>query len=178
MRNNVFNFADTFWLQLSGTAMGTPVACNYATVTYGHYENTEILPSFKSNLLYYKRYIDDIFGICLPPPTNQITTWNRFKNTLNKWGSLEWIVEEPSKQTNFLDLQQLLHNGRITTSTYQKELNLYLYIPPLSAHPSSCFKGLINGEIFRFWVQNSPQNFIILLPKFIERLAARGHTIE
>jgi hypothetical protein len=101
IRNNIFSFADTFWLQMSGMAMGTPVACNYATVTYGHYENMEILPNFKSNLLYYKRYIDDIFKIWLPPTTNQVTTWNRFKSTLKKWGSLEWIVEEPSKQTNF-----------------------------------------------------------------------------
>jgi len=43
MRNNIFSFADTFWLQLAGTAMGTPVACAYATVTFEHYENTTIL---------------------------------------------------------------------------------------------------------------------------------------
>jgi hypothetical protein len=49
-------------------SMGTYVACNCATVTYGHYEKTEILPYFKSNLLYYKRYIDNIFGIWLPHP--------------------------------------------------------------------------------------------------------------
>jgi hypothetical protein len=110
--------------------MGTPVACNYTTVTYGHYENTEILNSFKSNLLYYRRYIDDMLGIWLPPPTNQIVTWNRFKEALNKWGSLEWIVKEPSKQTNSLTCTCQLHNGRITTSTYQKDLNLYLYTPP------------------------------------------------
>ena len=30
MKNNIFSFQDTFWLQLSGTTMGTPVACSYA----------------------------------------------------------------------------------------------------------------------------------------------------
>jgi hypothetical protein len=29
----------------------------------------------------------------------------------------------------------------------------------------------------RFWLQNNPQDFQILLTKFIERLHARGHTI-
>ncbi len=43
MWHNIFSFADTYWLQLAGTAMGTPVACAYATVTFEHYENTTIL---------------------------------------------------------------------------------------------------------------------------------------
>jgi hypothetical protein len=57
IKNNIFSFQNTYWLQFSGTAMGTPVACAYATVTYGHYKNSEILPTFSSNLLYYRRYI-------------------------------------------------------------------------------------------------------------------------
>ncbi len=109
---------------------------------------------------------------------NPLTTWTNFKNTLNQWGRLEWLTEEPSKQTNFLNLTIHLQQNKITTSTYQKELNLYLYIPPLSAHPSSCLKGLINGEIFKYWTQNSPDNFVNLLSKFIERLVQGGHSIE
>jgi len=71
MKNNIFSFQDTFWLQISGNAMGTSVACSYATITYEHYENMDILPAFKDNLLYYKRYIDDIFGLWVPPLTNK-----------------------------------------------------------------------------------------------------------
>jgi hypothetical protein len=67
MKFNVFTFVDSYWLQLAGTAMGTPTACSYATVSFGHYENSIILTEFNSNLIYYKRYIDDITGIWLPP---------------------------------------------------------------------------------------------------------------
>jgi hypothetical protein len=47
MRNNIFSFADTHWLQLSVTAMGTPAACAYAMLIYGHFENTMVLLAFQ-----------------------------------------------------------------------------------------------------------------------------------
>jgi len=71
-----------------------------------------------------------------------------------------------------------IENTRIITSTYQKPLNLYLYIPPSSAHPPSCFKGLIHGEICRYWLQNTAQNYENLATNFIKRLLDRGHTLE
>jgi hypothetical protein len=43
MKNNIFSFGDTFWLQLQGTAMGTPAAPLYSIITYGVHENTHIL---------------------------------------------------------------------------------------------------------------------------------------
>jgi len=87
-------------------------------------------------------------------------------------------VEEPSTFINFLDLNISLKGSSIYTSTFQKPLNLYLYIPPLSAHPPSCFKGLIYGEMKRYWVQNNPADFTDILSKFIIRLYERGHKIE
>ncbi len=75
--------------------MGTPVACAYATVTFGHFENSVILNDFSRFLLYYKRYIDDIIGIWLPPENNDLTSWNHFKEKLNSWGKLQLKIEEP-----------------------------------------------------------------------------------
>jgi len=49
--NNIFTFAGTFWQQLSGTAMGTPAACAYATITFGQHENSVILPNYRSQLI-------------------------------------------------------------------------------------------------------------------------------
>jgi hypothetical protein len=158
--------------------VGTSAACNYATISYGHHENTKILATFAPNLLYYSRYIDDIFGVWVPNHTAPENTWATFKNSLNSWRSLEWTTEEPSLHTHFLDLKISVQNQKIITSTYQKEMNLYLYIPPLSAHPNSYFKGLIHGELKRYWLQNSPNEFIQLVTKFIERLLAMGHTID
>jgi len=158
--------------------MGTPVACSYATVTFRHFENYVLLPAFKDNLIYYRRYIDDVFGIWLPPAINNHNAWTAFKGTLNGWLTLQWEIEEPTTKTHFLDLNISIQNPSLIFSTYQKPLNLYLYIPPLSAHPYSCFKGFIKGELHRYWKQNSPTDFQILTSKFLERLVARGHSLE
>jgi hypothetical protein len=72
MENNIFSFANTYWLQLARTAMGTPAACNYATITFGNHENMEILPNFTRQLLYYRRCIDDVFAIWIPLPAPQM----------------------------------------------------------------------------------------------------------
>jgi len=52
--------SNTYRHQLSGAAMGTPAACAYAMITFGHYENTTIFHDFTSNLLYYKRTKDTL----------------------------------------------------------------------------------------------------------------------
>jgi len=173
MNNNIFTFGDTFWLQLQGTAMGTPAAPLYSIITYGYYENTHILNTYQDNLIYYKRYIDDIFGVWIDSPN---TSWEKFKITLNQFGRLRWNIKELTTSTTFLDLQINIMNGQLHTKTYQKALNLYLYIPPISAHPHSCFKGLITGELIRYWKQNSDQkDFINVTQLFIQRLVQRGY---
>jgi hypothetical protein len=178
MNTNIFMFGDTYWLQTSGTAMGTPVACSYATTSYGNHENQHIIPKFNVNLFYYKRYIDDILGIWLPSQDNE-TTWSNFKSTLNNFGTLKWVVSNPSTAVNFLDLNISINKDNIIEiSTFQKAMNLHLYIPPSSAHPPSCLKGLITGELLRYKKQNNNKDFISIATSFLERMVARGHTLE
>jgi hypothetical protein len=95
MQNNIFSFSNTYWLQLTETAMGTPVACTYATVTFGQYENSLLLQKYQHQLLYFKQYIDDIIGIWLPnnvDNTDNYTTWQSFEEDLNNRGKLKWTV--------------------------------------------------------------------------------------
>jgi hypothetical protein len=87
------------------------------------------------------------------------------------------VGEEPSSSTIFLGLKIHIENCRIRFTTFQKPMNLYLYISPSSAHPPSCLKGLIMGELRRYWLQNNPDNFQAILINFITRLLNRGHNI-
>ncbi|KAL7484683.1 hypothetical protein ACHAW6_010312 [Cyclotella cf. meneghiniana] len=62
--NNLINFGDTYWHQISGTGMGMSLAPPWATIFFALHKPT-LLPHWKTNLLFYCQFIDDIFGIWL-----------------------------------------------------------------------------------------------------------------
>jgi hypothetical protein len=152
MKNNIFSFGDTFWLQLSGTAMGTPPAPCYATLVCAIHEQV-LLPKYRGNVLFYKRYIDDVFCIWIPDPNSNLSDdilWSNFCNDLT-FHRLSWIVSSRSMSVDFMDLTISIREHRIHTTLYEKALNLYLYIPPHSAHPPGVLTGIIFGTIYRIY---------------------------
>jgi hypothetical protein len=83
MRWNIFKFGDTLWKQLSGTAMGTPPACVYATLYFAIHELA--MPThLQGCLALYKRYIDDGIGIWTGPES----LWTEFQAWTNSFGTL------------------------------------------------------------------------------------------
>ena len=175
MKNNVFTFGDLYFLQKCGTAMGTIVAVKYATIYYASHENNTLIPKYQEQMIYYKRFIDDIFIIWLPGRYS----WEELQQDLS-FGKMTWTIEQPKKETNFLDLTITIQDTKeITHKTYEKPLNLHNYLPTNSAHPPGTFKSLIVGFIRRYWLMNSNINdYINQITKFAERLNNRGYSIE
>jgi hypothetical protein len=54
MKNNIFQFGDTFWRQKRGCAMGTSAAVNYACLYVGLLEVRRLLPRYSKQLLFFK----------------------------------------------------------------------------------------------------------------------------
>jgi hypothetical protein len=193
MKNNIFQFGDTYWQQIAGTAMGTPPAPDYATLYFAIFEY-RIIPLFPE-LSYYVRYIDDGFGIWTPTPSSsttlQTSRYKLFQDTIQTYGldhefftddtnslrPLQWTFEERGKSAIFLDLRISLHHDTIETTIYEKKLNLYLYLPPHSCHPPGVLKGLIFGFAFRAkTLCTNPSDRIPFLRKCYHRLIQRGHS--
>ena len=163
-----------YFLQLIGTAMGTSAAVMWATIYYAYHEVHTLIPKHGHNLFYFKRFIDDIFGVWIG---NTTTEWDAFCTDVNDFGILTWDIEDqtPSTTVDFLDLTLTIEGRRIVSRTFQKEMNLYLYIPSASAHPDGCIKGTVFGLIRRYYAQNTCRkdyiHFVVLL---YTRLLDRG----
>ena len=177
MKNNVFRFGDTFWLQLRGTAMGTPPAPTYANLVFAIHENL-IVPRYKDNIIMYKRYIDDIFGIWRHSPDRDIdrSKWTQFTAGIGNYDGLKWVWESHVQSIDYLDIVISIRDLKLHTTLFEKDLNLYLYIPLHSAHPPGVLTGLILGNCHRIYTLCSDATDVTkLLRMFYHRLKARGY---
>ncbi len=176
MENNIFQFSDTWWRQLEGTAMGTPPACMWATLFFADHEEF-LCNKYARYLLHWSRFIDDGFGIWDWDNSPECrTAFADFKLDI-QYGKLRWEINEPSRKVTFLDLTLTIANGRIKLTLYEKALNLYLYLPPSSAHPPGVLKGLIAGAILRIIrLTSNPHTRKKHMNVFFMRLVARGYT--
>jgi hypothetical protein len=141
--------------------MGTSTAVNYAVLYVALLETQSLLIKYKSNLLFIKRFIDDIIGIWIE--TENQNAWKEFNLDLNNFGSLKWTCEDRLvNHLIFLDIKITLDmNQRFSFWTFQKDMNLYLYIPPASAHSPNMLKGLIYGCLQSYKTTNSdPCNYV------------------
>jgi hypothetical protein len=184
MEYNVFNFDDTCWLQIKGTAMGTSVACMYATIYFSFHEETTFLSApYKTEnrlkLLLYVRLIDD--ACLIVESDRQDECLETLTQTFNGFGRegkrLEWTLTPLSMSVDFLDLTiSIGEDGRMVTRSYQKPRFLALYIPPSSAHHPSVLNSLVYSQIRRFSMQNTHlSDFKKAVNRFFHQLLERGH---
>ena len=147
IRKNIFEFGDCYFLQLIGTAMSTSAAVMcWATIYFAVRKKHTILPNHSGNLLYQKRYIDDIleYGQATQQPIGLLFVTML---TTMEYVMLTWDIADnkPSFLVDLLDLSITIHGSKIVTKTFQKKMNLYLYILLLSAHSTGCIKGTVYG---------------------------------
>ena len=89
----------------------------------------------------------------------------------------EWETSELSTSVDFLDLTiSIGSDRRIQFQTYQKPMNLYLYIPYGSAHAPGVLRSLIFGNLRKYLLQNSKkEDYQAITLLFYDRIVARGH---
>jgi Reverse transcriptase (RNA-dependent DNA polymerase) len=173
LKNNYCNFDGINYLQVKGTAMGTPVAVAYSNIFLYGVEKpilAKIVPSF------YTRFIDDIYSIFDNPEDAKqfVTTFNAFCPTIK----LDAVT--CGRKGVMLDLEMTLVNSLnsayVTHKLYQKERNIYQYIPPISEHRTTLFNNFVLQELIRYRLAcTHTSDYDIISAQFATRLKARGY---
>eukprot|EP00956_Cyclotella_meneghiniana_P025051 scaffold51445_cov38-Cyclotella_meneghiniana.AAC.5 len=83
-----------------------------------------------------------VSGITIQTPL-KTPLWQAFQDDFNDWHGLEWDFVGPNDSVDFMDITMKIVDGKIDFTFFEKALNLYLYIPPKSAHPPGVLTGLI-----------------------------------
>lgn len=171
---NVFQYEGEFYLQMSGTAMGTPTAPPYANIFMFGIE-ADVIQSLDS-CLYYKRYIDDILAIILK--TDLLRFQEKMKNLCP---GIVFTYGGSDTSCVMLDLEifkgtKWINSGLLDFKIYQKRFNSYLYISFFSDHPKPAKAGFITGELLRY-ARNSSlfMYFRSIRLEFYMRLRKRGY---
>ena len=114
--------------------MGIAPAPPWATIYYAIHENS-FLPSWNTNLLFYRRFIDDVFGIwlCDPHPDKNTTLWTSFQNTMQGWYGLEWEFSNLTNTCNFMDLSLSIVDQKIHSTLYEKS-RTFIFTFPQTPH--------------------------------------------
>ena len=174
--NNIIQFRGRQFIQVTGVATGSPIAPSLANLFMARLEQP-VLDDFNAHLCYYKRYIDDIFGIFIGEERDFHTFRTRLSG-MHPAIKLTWNVSH--QMAEFLDLSiQVDSRRQVSFSTHQKILNNYLYIPWKSYHPRASKLALIKGELTRYLRNSSSiEAFLETKKRFASRLLARGYPLK
>ncbi|KEP44869.1 reverse transcriptase [Rhizoctonia solani 123E] len=140
----VMRFQDDWYVQTDGLSMGVAHAPDMANL-YGSYYENKIIPALGSDILYYGRYIDDVFFIV--HANNADSALKLCQNLVIDGVNIIW---EPAKQYGvFLDVRLWIGENSIGHRPHQKIGNHLERVPWISSHPLDVKKGTFMGELSR-----------------------------
>jgi hypothetical protein len=170
--NNYVQFNGNTYLQIKGTAMGTPVAVIYSIIVLFSMEDP-----ITRDFLLYTRFIDDVCALCTK---HQAETFQNIFQTLDPSGSIQFDVSSITQRREGVNLDvnlAITTSGHLKTCVYQKALNVYQYLPPFSKHRRHIFVNLVRNELRRYKLICSDEaDYEKIKLAFWFRLLARGYT--
>ncbi|XP_074981174.1 uncharacterized protein LOC142070971 [Caretta caretta] len=146
LTHNYFTFGDNVYLQISGTAMGTRMAPQYANIFMADLEQ-RFLSSRPLKPLLYLRYIDDIFIIW----THGKEALEEFHHGFNNFHpTTNLSLVQSTQEIHFLDTTVLINNGHINTTLYRKPTDRYSYLHASSFHPDHTTRSIDYSQALRY----------------------------
>ncbi len=177
MKYNYFSFQNDFYLQVSGTSMGTICAPNYANLFVGLLEKNFIFNPDKNThwhkIIKWYRFIDDIFCVFNGNPDELAD----FVTLLNSFDSnLQFTSNYSDEKVSILDMWVIMNNGSLITTIYRKDIDKNILVLATSCHPTPLKKGLPISQFFHLRrICHSTEDFIEKAVDMKHRFAQRGY---
>ena len=124
LKSNIFRFNNQLYKQIKGTAMGTPMAVNYANIFLDKFENDmldEYEKSTNKRPMVWMRYIDDIFFIWNDDEKSLhqfIKFCNNFSFSHNMKSTIKFETNISEQSVNFLDVVVNKKGNELQTSLF------------------------------------------------------------
>jgi hypothetical protein len=180
LNNSYVEYRGKIYRQLRGIPMGTNSAVHLANMYLDSLIDNGAATHEK--VLFYRRYIDDCFGIFQGSVEEARAVLPRLldRSLLRlKWNFAieQWEPGMQSRGMPFLDLSLWLdESGAVKHCPYVKPTNKGLYLPFRSCHPRPVMRGFIRGESIRLCCLSSTEDaYNLALKGFWRALKARGY---
>ena len=149
LNKNSFTFNNEHFLQIHGTAMGSPMAPTYANIFMAMLER-KLLQKAPNNLIPIEwiRFIDDIFAIW----THGNEKLQQFLAYINEFHpTIKFDYTYSHKYVNFLDTTIYLNSlNKFESDLYIKPTDRTLLLHNNSFHPHSCKNAIIYSQALRY----------------------------
>ena len=149
LKNNYFTFNSEFFLQIHGTAMGSPMAPTYANIFMCVLEEL-LIKNAPNGLIPFEwiRFIDDIFAIW----THGLDALSEFFVYINQLHpTIKFEYTYSTESVNFLDTRIYINKHKqLESDLYIKPTDKTLLLHDHSFHPTTCKDGIIYSQALRY----------------------------
>ena len=174
-KESIILFDMTFYTQIDGVAMGSPLGPSLANVFLCHHEIKwlhDCPKRFKP--VFYKRYVDDIFVLFKKP--EHVKLFVDYMNSKHKNIKFSFETEKDGKMP-FLDVNVFRENGKFVTSVYRKETFTGVYTNFSSFIPLEYKFGLVYTLLNRcFSLVSDMSKFHFEIEKLKKILLLNGYS--
>lgn len=178
LTKNYFLFEKKYYLQIQGTAMGTPLAPNYANLFMGKFELDYIYNNnpFRSYIKHWSRFIDDCFLIWTGNE-NQLNDFFDYVNS--RMPSISFTMEKNKNTIHFLDVEITKKENKLNTTVYRKPTDKNTILSADSHHPLPLKKSLPVSQLHRLRrICDSEDEFDKQADSLLQRFQTRGYPVN
>lgn len=178
LTKNYFQYQESYYIQLQGTAMGSNVAPTYANLFMDKFERQHVYthPDYSDHVLLWLRYIDDIFFIW----TGDTEKLLDFKTDLDSaLETISFSLDHSITQVHFLDVEVTKTGPCLSCDIYRKPTDRNTYLSFDSYHPPPLKSGLPYSQFIRLRrITSSDQQFHRRAEDMTKDFLARGYPLK